>query len=129
ICLDRSPSLVVAILGVLKAGGAYLPLDPAYPEERLRLLLADAAAPWVVAERKAAETLAGSSAELLFLDDEDDAGDARSGAPAVRPENLAYVLYTSGSTGRPRGVQVTHANVARLLSATEAWFGFGPGDV
>jgi amino acid adenylation domain-containing protein len=134
VCLERSLDLVVAILGVLKAGGAYLPLDPAYPAERLAYLLGDAGAPVTVTGRQVEASLPEIPeipAERVYLEDVEDEADGpldphESGA---RPENLAYVIYTSGSTGKPRGVQVTHANVGRLLSATAPWFGFGPKDV
>ncbi len=130
ICLERSPLWVVAILGVLKAGGAYLPLDPDSPPERLRFLLADAAAPLLVTVQAMAPSLAGSRATLLFLDEPVgmSAWVARN-PTVVSPQNLAYVIYTSGSTGKPRGVQVTHANVSRLLASTERYFDFGPEDV
>ncbi|HEV7515038.1 MAG TPA: amino acid adenylation domain-containing protein, partial [Thermoanaerobaculia bacterium] len=130
ICLERSLDLVVALLGVLKAGGAYLPLDPAYPRERLELLLADAAAPVIVTEKKVAPLLPAVRAELVLLGRESgEEGPMTPVESGVGPENLAYVIYTSGSTGRPRGVQVTHGNVARLLSATRPGFGFCPQDV
>ncbi|MEA2691482.1 MAG: hypothetical protein QOJ16_869, partial [Acidobacteriota bacterium] len=131
VCLERSLDLVVAILGVLKAGGAYLPLDPAYPEERLAFLLADAGTPVLVTARQVASTLPRHGAEVVYLEEEDDPETIPTAVPdsGAGPENLAYVIYTSGSTGRPRGVQVTHGNVGRLLSATAPWFGFGPRDV
>ncbi|HEV7517759.1 MAG TPA: amino acid adenylation domain-containing protein, partial [Thermoanaerobaculia bacterium] len=135
--LERSPALVVAILAVQKAGAAYVPLDPAYPEERVAFALADSEVPVVVTESALADRLAGglpAGARLLCLDGLDGAaaGVARESAAvldlAVGPEDLAYVIYTSGSTGRPKGVGVTHGNVLRLLDATDAWYGFGPGD-
>ncbi|HZF08651.1 MAG TPA: amino acid adenylation domain-containing protein [Thermoanaerobaculia bacterium] len=130
ICLERSLALVVAILGVVKAGGAYLPLDPAYPPQRLAWLLADAGALLVVTERRFSDILPKHGARLVHLDEagewSDGDGPVESG---VIPGNLAYVIYTSGSTGQPRGVHVTHANVGRLLAATDAWFGFGSRDV
>jgi len=139
ICLERSPQLVVAMLAVLKAGGAYLPLDPAYPPERLAFMLGDSGARVIVTESRSAgalpahdlpgATIVELDAAGLEADDAGDAGDAGPVASAVGPENLAYVIYTSGSTGRPRGVLVTHGNVSRLLDATEAWFGFDEKDV
>ncbi len=131
ICLERSLDLVVAILGVLKAGGAYLPLDPAYPEERLAYLLGDAGAPVIVTGRQVTAALPEDGAARVYLEDaeSEDDGPLTPASAGVSPENLAYVIYTSGSTGRPRGVQVTHGNVGRLLSATAPWFGFGPQDV
>ncbi|HVR95371.1 MAG TPA: amino acid adenylation domain-containing protein, partial [Thermoanaerobaculia bacterium] len=93
---ERSPELVIAALGVLMAGGAYLPLDPAHPEERQAMLLADAGAALVLTP----ETWPDAPARAL---------------PEVDPEGLAYVLYTSGSTGRPKGVMVQHRALARYL--------------
>ncbi|HVR99977.1 MAG TPA: non-ribosomal peptide synthase/polyketide synthase [Thermoanaerobaculia bacterium] len=130
ICLERSLELVVAVLGVLKAGGAYLPLDPAYPQDRLSFLLSDSGAPWMITMRALEGSLPESGAGRIYLDEEGEWGaDESPVVSGASPENLAYVIYTSGSTGRPRGVMVSHRNVDRLLSATEGWFGFGPRDV
>ncbi|HVR99166.1 MAG TPA: amino acid adenylation domain-containing protein, partial [Thermoanaerobaculia bacterium] len=112
--LDRSVDQVVGILGVLKAGAAYLPLDPEAPRERLAFVLEDAGIQTVVG----AEEIA--LAERFPTDDLESLADASS---------LAYVIYTSGSTGRPKGVLITHANVTRLFDATDSWFGFGERDV
>ncbi|HET9233542.1 MAG TPA: amino acid adenylation domain-containing protein, partial [Candidatus Eisenbacteria bacterium] len=109
---ERSLGLIVGMLGILKAGGAYVPIDPAWPEERARFILEDAGVSIMVDE----DFLAGcQESEPLNI--------------PVPPESLAYVIYTSGSTGRPKGTLVTHANVSRLLSATQPWFGFGPDDI
>jgi amino acid adenylation domain-containing protein len=129
---EPSLELVVAILGVLKAGAAYLPLDPEHPRERLEFVLADAAPKAIVTEQHLLERLGGFDAVAVCLDR--DAAElqrqsAENPLTAVAPENLAYVIYTSGSTGRPKGVQVEHRQVARLFAATEQWFGFGPKDV
>ncbi len=135
ICLERSLELVVAIVGVLKAGAAYLPLDPAYPEARLAFMVEDAA----VAAAVTVEPLRRRLPDLPAVICLDAAADPRPLAPHGTPhtapadvaaaDNLAYVIYTSGSTGRPKGTLVTHANVSRLLTATAGWFGFGPADV
>ncbi|HEX6346257.1 amino acid adenylation domain-containing protein [Umezawaea sp.] len=110
--LPRSTDLVVAVLGVLKSGAAYLPIDPSYPADRVAGMVEDTRPVAVLAELP-------------------DVSDRPATAPevALRPENPAYVIYTSGSTGKPKGVVVPHANVARLFSATDHWFGFGPDDV
>ncbi|HEX9669309.1 MAG TPA: amino acid adenylation domain-containing protein [Thermoanaerobaculia bacterium] len=130
VCLDRSLELVAAILAVLKAGGAYVPLDPAYPDKRLRFLVADAAAPLVLAAGRRATELAAEGLRVIDLETLDLArGDAAAPALDLSPDHLAYVIYTSGSTGEPKGARVTHRHVARLLRSTEAWFGFGPHDV
>ena len=114
--LERSLDLVVGVLGVLKAGGAYLPLDPDYPEERLAFAIEDSRVAVVVTRE--------------WLDRaEIERRSPESPAVAVTPDFPAYVIYTSGSTGRPKGVVVTHANAARLFAATNPWFGFCPDDV
>jgi amino acid adenylation domain-containing protein/FkbM family methyltransferase len=125
VCLDRTPDLVVAVLAVLKAGGAYLPLDPAYPPERLRYMREDSGARVLVAERALLER-AGAEAladDRVLLLDADDAGleaeDDSRVATGVRPENLAYVVYTSGSTGQPKGAAIRHGSLVNYLT----WFG------
>ncbi|HKD06956.1 MAG TPA: amino acid adenylation domain-containing protein [Bryobacteraceae bacterium] len=130
ICLDRSPDMLVAILAVLKCGGAYLPLDPVYPPERRAFMLEDARAPILITEsRLRLENPVEAHTVVL---DEDWPSIAQEPAANLglfsKPENAAYVIYTSGSTGRPKGVIITHANVVRLFTATDHWFGFGPSD-
>ncbi len=116
ICAERSPEMVVALLAILKAGGAYVPLDPAYPAGRLAYMLADAAVPVLLTQRRLLDQLPAHGAEVVLLDSlfaggedgvEDD-GDALPPAAAVTPGHLAYVIYTSGSTGRPKGTEVPH---------------------
>ncbi len=126
--LDRSLELVTAILGVLKAGGAYVPLDPTYPEERLRFLLEDAGAPVLVSVRELSGKLGRQGIETVLLDELEETGADPGRAPGL-PDSTAYVIYTSGSTGTPKGVPVSHANVVRLFTATEEWFGFDERDV
>ncbi|HEX8907380.1 MAG TPA: amino acid adenylation domain-containing protein, partial [Longimicrobiaceae bacterium] len=130
--VERSAETVAGILAILKAGAGYLPLDPAYPEDRLSWLLEDSGAPLVVTTSELAPRLPGDGPALVRLDAEAQAIAAEpADAPgiAVSPGSLAYVIYTSGSTGKPKGVQVTHANVVRLFAATGHWFGFGAADV
>jgi amino acid adenylation domain-containing protein len=119
LCLDRTLDMVVGVLGVLKAGGCYLPLDPGYPAERLEYMLADAGASVVVVH---AETrgvgLAPAGAARLDLDA--DATPLERESPerppcGARGDNLLYLIYTSGSTGRPKGVALTHAALTNLL--------------
>jgi amino acid adenylation domain-containing protein len=128
--LEPSVEMIVAILGVLKAGGAYVPLDPEYPSDRIAFVLEDAAAPVVVSTSALVDRLPPSSADAVCLDalDFSAMGDADP-EPLATPDNLAYVIYTSGSTGRPKGVLVEHRNVARLFTATDDWYRFGPDDV
>ncbi|HEY2293731.1 MAG TPA: amino acid adenylation domain-containing protein, partial [Thermoanaerobaculia bacterium] len=131
--LERSPAMVVAILAVLAAGAAYVPLDPTYPDERLRFLLTDSGARLVVAADAAAARLAAVLPDGVRLVRADGGEVERESgtplAPLAGPGDLAYLIYTSGSTGRPKGVGVTHGNVLRLFDATAGWFGFGPEDV
>ncbi|MET0399317.1 MAG: non-ribosomal peptide synthase/polyketide synthase [Longimicrobiaceae bacterium] len=112
ICAERSPEMVVGMLAILKAGGAYVPLDPAYPAGRLAYMLADAAVPLLLTQRRLLEQLPAHAAEVVLLDAPtaggDDDGDALPPAAAVTPGHLAYVIYTSGSTGRPKGTEVPH---------------------
>ncbi len=128
IAAERSFELIAGVLAILKAGAAYLPLDPAYPDERLAFMLADAGARKLLAQPRLAARFAAFDAAVIGLDDGDDAPTAAPIVP-LSPAHPAYVIYTSGSTGRPKGVVVTHENVARLLDATRDWFRFGPGDV
>ena len=116
VCADRSADVAVALLAVLKAGGSYIPLDPAYPRERLAMMLDDAGVPLVLARSAMAGFLPEQGARLLLLDGEDLAREESGnlGLTAL-PDNLAYVLFTSGSTGRPKGVQISHRALVNLL--------------
>ncbi len=124
-------STIVRLLGILKAGAAYLPLDPACPPERLAFMLSDAEASLVLTQQGLLERLPSSGLETLCLDG-DWPAPAESQALAhpahVLPDSLAYLIYTSGTTGRPKGMQVRHGNVSRLFDATQDWFDFGPHD-
>src|SRR6185295_3699922 len=109
IYLDRSLAMPAALLAVWKAGGAYLPLDPAYPRERLSYMLEDSGAPVVLTEESLLASVPPSTARAVCLDREDVSRESAAdpGVPAD-PASLAYVLYTSGSTGKPKGVQIPH---------------------
>jgi amino acid adenylation domain-containing protein len=126
--LEQSLEAVVALLAVLKAGAAYLPLDPAQPPARLSFMLADAGAAVVVTQRRLAPRLPGS-VRVLWVDDDPGGADG-DGGPAGRPDpaGLAYVVYTSGSTGTPKGVAVTHAAAAEHCAAMADALGLGPED-
>jgi amino acid adenylation domain-containing protein len=132
VCLERTVDMVVALAGVLKAGAAYLPLDPAHPAERLAYVLQDAGAACVVTLDGFRGELAGSGAPLLALDalrSELMRQLATNPDVASAPSDLAYVIYTSGSTGRPKGVEVEHRNVVSFLDAMRREPGLGPQDV
>ena len=106
ICIDRSPNQVIAILGVLKAGGAYLPIDLSYPADRLAFMLADAQAPVLLTETKLLESLPEHGGRTICLDDAEailSMQPATNPVTPVAPEHMAYVIYTSGTTGKPKG--------------------------
>ena len=114
LCLDRSVEMVVAILGVFKSGGAYLPLDPDFPVERLALLLDDAGVGVALTQQSLGDRLRSFGRQTVLLDEEWEKIDRENnGEPESRAEaeNLAYVIYTSGSTGRPKGVMVSHGSL------------------
>ncbi|UEM07014.1 amino acid adenylation domain-containing protein (plasmid) [Skermanella rosea] len=127
---EPSLEMPAAILGVLRAGAAYVPLDPHYPADRVAHALEDSGVAAVVTtEALAPRVPAGTGVPVLCVEDCGDA-DAEGFVPvSVGPDDLAYVIYTSGSTGRPKGVLVTHGNLTRLFDATDAWFRFGARDV
>ncbi len=127
---EPSLELVVGMLGILKAGGAYLPIDARHPAERVRTVLADSGLRVLLTQASLAERLLEYPEQILCLDTEwaeieEETAELEVG---VLPSQLAYIIYTSGSTGKPKGVMVTHANVARLLAATQGGYGFDSQD-
>ncbi|MGM1058478.1 amino acid adenylation domain-containing protein [Saccharothrix sp. Mg75] len=129
VSLDRGADLVVALLGVLKSGAGYVPLDPEQPVDRLAVMRADARVDVVISRGGLVEWPAGERVTAVLLDQVDTDWPDTAPEPLAGPGDVAYVIYTSGSTGRPKGVPVTHANVLRLLRSSAADFGFGPDDV
>ncbi|RUL69473.1 non-ribosomal peptide synthetase, partial [Dyella choica] len=138
LALPRSAELVVALIAVLKAGAAYLPLDPDYPSDRLSFMLEDARPVCVLTLCDVALRL-GLGEVALCLDDAAELAtlaqcpltdpDDEDRVCPLRSEHPAYVIYTSGSTGRPKGAVIPHQNVARLLASTRHWFNFGADEV
>ena len=120
--LERGIELVTAVLAVLKAGGAYLPLDPAYPAERLSPIVADARPALVLTARDLAASAPAGAAELLAMEDAEAEAPTTAAAPTPRlgPDHAAYVVYTSGTKGLPKGVVVTHGSLAAYLAALPA---------
>ncbi|HEY8947204.1 MAG TPA: MupA/Atu3671 family FMN-dependent luciferase-like monooxygenase, partial [Polyangiaceae bacterium] len=116
LCLPRTDELVVAALAVLKAGAAYVPLDPAYPEQRTAFMVSDSGVPLVLTRSEFAARVSAAP-RVLLLDREADLAAAPGDNldVAMEPSNLAYVIYTSGSTGRPKGVMVEHRNVVNFF--------------
>ncbi|MER7985119.1 amino acid adenylation domain-containing protein [Streptomyces noursei] len=131
LALERDVEMVVSILATLKAGAVYVPIDPGYPEDRIRTTVEDADVRLVLATAEVCAlfpdraTVTGTAEVLDSL-----IGDGADHGPehGLRADSPAYVIYTSGSTGRPKGVLVTHGNVLRLFSRTEDWYGFSEAD-
>jgi len=130
VSMERTPDMVVALLAILKTGGAYLPLDPTYPEARVRHMLDDAAVELVVTDSDAAPAAAAArhAVHAGGRRDEMAAGPDTPPASAVRPENLCYLIYTSGSTGVPKGSMNVHRGVAGVLTRLNDLLELGPGD-
>ncbi|XIG72348.1 non-ribosomal peptide synthetase (plasmid) [Streptomyces sp. SGAir0957] len=126
VCLDRGTDMVSALLGILKSGAAYVPLDPAYPTDRLAYMVEDSGAPLIVTRPAHADRLPAATPRLL-LEDWPEELPAPSGggasAPGAGPDDLAYVIYTSGSTGRPKGVQITHGALRARMRETRRQLG------
>jgi amino acid adenylation domain-containing protein len=132
ICVERSVEMIVALFGVLKAGGAYLPLDLSSPPEHLEFLLRDAGAAVLLTQERLLGSLAGSGVRTLCLDRE-LTGAAGGGEPPVSPrmpgpDNLAYLMYTSGSTGRPKGVSIQHRSAVWYTVTAAENYGVGASD-
>src|SRR5439155_24474300 len=118
LCLDRSPESVTGALAVLKTGGAYLPLDPAYPTERLLFMLNDAGPRVLITRAESAEKFSEGSWKVVSIDRDRAIDNYSTNSPAnqVKPDSLAYVIYTSGPTGRPKRVEITHQSLMNLVS-------------
>uniref|UniRef100_UPI0035CB0C63 non-ribosomal peptide synthetase n=1 Tax=uncultured Mycobacterium sp. TaxID=171292 RepID=UPI0035CB0C63 len=118
---SRSAEAVVAILGVLKSGAAYLPIEPALPAARMEFMLADAAPVAAITTTRLADRLDGHDLLVIDIDDPGILSYPATGLPAPAPEEIAYLIYTSGTTGVPKGVAVSHHNVTQLLKELPAY--------
>nr|WP_255408056.1 non-ribosomal peptide synthase/polyketide synthase [Chitinophaga sp. MD30] len=133
ICVDRSPEMIIGILGILKAGAAYVPIDPAYPEDRIAFILNDLAAN-ILLTTQAYKTSFDQwfpAVEKILLDDhwqQIQAADPSITAN-ILPHHLAYIIYTSGSTGQPKGVMIEHRNIVRLFETDRPLYDFNEKDV
>jgi amino acid adenylation domain-containing protein len=138
LCLERSAQMIVALLGILKAGAAYLPLDPTLPRERLAFMLKDASVSALLTEEQFSTRLPEHRAQVIYLDPEREAIASENETDASENEanpvragttqNLAYVIYTSGSTGRPKGVAVSHQSLVNHSLAVSAAYGLTTDD-
>ncbi|SMO63679.1 amino acid adenylation domain-containing protein [Melghirimyces algeriensis] len=121
VCMERSPDMVVALLGILKAGGTYVPLDPIFPEHRLAYMLEDSCSEVVVTDQSSMPLWAQSDVQIIHLNDigRKLASESCQATPELQAssEQTAYVIYTSGSTGKPKGVQVSHRSLINFLTS------------
>ncbi|MDF4198779.1 non-ribosomal peptide synthetase DhbF [Bacillus subtilis] len=140
LALPRSLEMAVGLLAVLKAGAAYLPLDPDYPADRIAFMLKDAKPAFIMTNTKAANHIPPVENVPKIVLDDPELAEKLNTYPAGNPKNkdrtqplsplnTAYVIYTSGSTGVPKGVMIPHQNVTRLFAATEHWFRFSSDDI
>ncbi len=130
VCLERSLTMPMALLGVLKSGGAWVPLDPSYPQERLAVIVDDTRMPVLLTSRDLAcgnPGIPSGAARVICMEDLEGEDPSEPGFEIV-PEALAYVIYTSGSTGRPKGVGVPHFSLANHASACAERYNLGPAD-
>jgi len=127
LCLERSPELVIAVLAIMKAGAAYLPLDPDYPRDRISYMIEDSQTRLVVTHAALAAARGLAPHKALVLEAQPQAAQAPAKFPASRPDSAAYVIYTSGSTGRPKGVVVTHRNVMNFFAGMDPRIPHEPG--
>jgi len=129
LCLPRSLEMVVGALGILKAGAAYVPMDPAYPADRLAFMLDDAQAPVLITSPSFAQRLPTAKREIVNINAPQIATEPDY-LPLLEktPGDLAYVIYTSGSTGRPKGVEITHGSLTNLMSWHQEAFSVTPAD-
>ena len=127
--VERSAEMIVGLLGILKAGGVYVPMDTAFPQERIAFMLADANVKVLLTQTSLLAGLPAGGARAVCLDNFDWNSTERPerSAARVRPENLAYVIYTSGSTGRPKGVCIEHRNIVNYALGVADRFQFSPG--
>ncbi len=127
--LDRSPAMVSAMLAVLQSGAAYVPLDPAFPAERIQFMIEDSGASVIVCQSALAHQLPAHQARTLLVDEPATSGSASPPRSKAQPAALAYVRYTSGSTGRPKGVEIGHQALVNFLLAMQREPGFTREDV
>ncbi|MFK8186309.1 MAG: amino acid adenylation domain-containing protein [Phormidesmis sp.] len=131
ICIERSLDMMVGLLGILKAGAAYVPLDPSYPQERIDYILSNSDAKFLVTSHQVLESLPNNQAKTICLDTDwvDISQEWKDNPPSkVTPQNLCYVIFTSGSTGNPKGVQIRHQSLVNFISSMQSEPGLSQHD-
>ncbi|HEX5736738.1 MAG TPA: amino acid adenylation domain-containing protein [Blastocatellia bacterium] len=131
VCMNRSLDMIVSLLAALKAGGAYLPLDPSSPADHLTVILRDARPRVVLAEKSLLERLSNCEARVITVDSERELTNQQEKhnlGVEVKADNLAYVIYTSGSTGMPKGVLIEHRSLVNYSQFAGSYYALGPGD-
>jgi natural product biosynthesis luciferase-like monooxygenase protein len=127
ICVERSLHMVIGLLAIMKSGAAYVPMDPAYPAERLAMMIEDSGARLLLTQSHLVGRLPRHGASVVLIDEIDLGAAAACPAPDIKPDNLAYVIFTSGSSGRPKGVMVQHGNVCNFFAGMDEVIGTEPG--
>ncbi len=133
ICIERSLEMIIGLLGILKAGGTYVPIDPKYPEDRIQYIIEDSEVSFVITSSKSKSVLT-TSKDLFKISLDEEWEEITKESPLKseqvnKPEHSAYIIYTSGSTGKPKGVVLTHQNVVRLFFNENSLFDFNEKDV
>ncbi|MGB3639410.1 MAG: amino acid adenylation domain-containing protein, partial [Rivularia sp. (in: cyanobacteria)] len=131
LCVERSLETIVGLLGILKSGAAYVPLDPTYPQQRLKFMLEDSQVSLLLSTHTSLTVLPECKVRVISLDTDWDiiSQHSQTNLPcAITPDKLAYIIYTSGSTGTPKGVAVSHRSAVHLFAVTQPLFNFGKGD-
>ena len=131
VCLERSSEMVIGLLGILKAGGVYLPLDPAYPKQRMTFMLEDSRTSVLLTQKRLRAGLAEQRARIVCLDSDWEPIARESDENPInlcQRENLAYIIYTSGSTGQPKGVLVSHGSIADHCREAQRYYELDPSD-
>ena len=132
VCVERSLEMIISILGILKSGAAYLPLDPAYPTNRLDFMIKDSSATVIITKHHLKNRIIDSDISIVCLDCENEIISQQPNgnlSQQATPDSIAYLIYTSGSTGHPKGVQIAHKSVVNLINATNKFFKFDETDV
>lgn len=131
IYIDRSLEMLIGLLGILKAGGVYVPIDPTYPEDRIQYMITDSNCKVIISLESLASQLLADNAEIICLDSswkDIKKNSCKNVSSGVSPSNLVYVIYTSGSTGKPKGVMVEHGNLVNLICSMQDTFQLSESD-